>query len=161
MKPVVRRLTPSDHLAIAALWHSSWHDAHASLLPQNVVQERTVETFASRLEELAQDSFIAVLDGIPIAFGAIHENEVGQFYVASAYRGTGVAKLLLSVLEGELRARGVVDAHIQCAHGNRRAHAFYVKNGWTDTGLWNCPLWTPDGRVETHPTHLFAKRLGS
>lgn len=159
--PSIRPLTTDAVLHVARLWHESWHDGHGAILPEDVVRERTVEAFLSRLDGLANDSFVAVHEGTIAGFGALFENEIDQFYVARSFRGTGLAKLFLSVLEGELMGRGVEDARIQCAAGNVRAYAFYARCGWTDTGVEDLPMWTPDGRTETHPTHLFTKRLGS
>ena len=45
--------------------------------------------------------------------------------------------------------------------GNDRAHRFYARAGWRDSGVRQTPIWTPDGRHETHPTHMFVKQLSS
>lgn len=157
--PVFRPLAPADTAAVVALWHQGWHDGHAAHLPEDVVAERTPETFAKRLAEMTEDGFVATIDGTVVAFAALWQDEVDQFYVARAARGTGLARRFLSVLEGALLERGVNLAKIQCAGGNARAHAFYTACGWRDGGLRDLPLWTADGRPVHHPTHLFEKFL--
>jgi GNAT superfamily N-acetyltransferase len=158
--PPVRPLLPSDHAAVAALWHSAWNDAHVALFPHEIVAMRTPETFVHRLRALAEDSFVAIDRNIPIAFGAVVDDEIDQFYVERSWRGTGLAKLFLDVLERHLTGRGVRLARIQCARGNDRAQAFYARQGWRDAGVRDLPIWMPDDRRVTHPTHLFEKRLG-
>lgn len=155
----VRPLSPGDHDRVSRLWFEAWHDAHGPLAAPHVVEERTLDTFRNRLDELQNQSQVAVVDGEPIAFGALVDGSIDQFYVARSFRGLGVAKLFLSVLEDKLAARGVVDGLIECMKGNARAYAFYAKSGWTDRGVVDLPLWTGDGRVETVPTHRFTKRL--
>lgn len=157
----IRKLTETDLAAVAGLWHDAWHDGHAACVPAAIVAEREPSTFAERLEALAADSLVAERDGAVVGFAALHDNEVDQLYVAADRRGTGVAAELLAAAEAELVRSGVSDAVIQCSHGNDRAHRFYRRNGWTDTGLSDLPLWTPDGRHETHPTHVFTKHLSS
>lgn len=155
----IRPLAPDDHDRVSRLWHEAWHDAHGALAAPHVTEERTLDTFRKRLEGLHTQSFVAVVDAEPIAFGALEDETIDQFYVARSFRGRGVAKLLLSVLEEKLAARGVVDGLIECMKGNARAYAFYAKAGWTDRGVFDNPIWTRDGRVETVPTHRFTKRL--
>ena len=60
-----------------------------------------------------------------------------------------------------LARHGIRDAVIQCSAGNDRAHRFYARAGWRDSGVRQAPIWTPDGRHETHPTHIFVKQLSS
>lgn len=157
----IRRLTETDLGAVAGLWHDAWHDGHGACLPAAIVAERKPSTFVERLGPLSEGSFVAERDGAIVGFAAIEGNEVDQLYVAADMRGTGTAAALLAAVEAELVRRGVSDAVIQCSHGNDRAHRFYSRNGWTDTGLRDLPLWTPDGRHETHPTHVFTKHLSS
>jgi len=158
---IIRKLTKTDLTEVARLWHDAWHDGHGACLPADIVAERQPSTFVDRLEALAASSIVAERDGVLVGFAALEGNEVDQLYVTADARGSGVAAALLAAAEAELQRRGVRDAVIQCSHGNARAHRFYSRNGWTDTGLADLPLWTEDGRHETHPTHVFAKHLSS
>ncbi len=157
--PDFRAATEADEAAIVALWHDAWHDGHDAILSDDVVAERTLDIFAKRFKRLLPDSFVAVVEGELAAFAALLGDEIDQFYVDSKFRGTGLAKLFLSVLERALAKRGVEEAVIQCAQGNLRAHRFYSRCGWTDTGVFDLPLYTADGRHAAHPTHLFKKIL--
>lgn len=157
--PEVRPATEADRARILEIWHSAWHDAHGLILPEDVVAERTPDIFSKRLQRLLQDSYVAVENGEIAAFAAIQGDEIDQFYVDTKFRGTGLAKLFLSVLEGVLARRGVKQAAVQCAKGNVRAQRFYARCDWIDTGIFDLPVYTADGRHAAHPTHLFKKTL--
>jgi GNAT superfamily N-acetyltransferase len=156
----IRRPTENDRAAVASLWHDAWHDGHGSVLPPAIVAERTEATFVARLSEFgASDLLVAERDGVIVGFAALLGDEVDQLYVAGGARGTGIARTLIAAAEAELGRRGVERAVIQCSEGNVRAHRFYSRTGWTDSGLADLPLWTADERRETHPTHVFVKHL--
>ncbi|GGD27877.1 GNAT family N-acetyltransferase [Aureimonas glaciei] len=144
---------------VAALWHDSWHDGHAALLPPPIVAQRDLGSFAARLVPLAAQSMVAVEDGTIVGFGALVEDEIDQLFVARDARGTTVAAGLLAALEDRLRDAGVTRAEVQCLQGNDRALAFYARHGWNVTGRADLPLWMPEGQSASHPTLMLAKDL--
>ncbi len=158
---VLRPFRPDDRAAVVRLWHDAWHDGHAAVLPTHAVAERTLESFDLRLGPLQAGSLVAEVDGRLLGFTAIEGNEIDQLYIAAEALGTGLAASLLAAAEAELARRGVRDAVLQCSQGNDRARRFYVRAGWHDSGVRQAPIWTPDERRETHPTHLFVKQLSS
>lgn len=157
----LRLFRPDDRAAVVRLWHDAWHDGHAAVLPAHAVAERTLESFDLRLGPLEANTLVAEVDGRILGFTAIEGNEIDQLFVAAEARGTGLAAELLTATEAELARRGVREAVIQCSSGNDRAHRFYTRAGWRDSGVRQAPIWTPDGRHETHPTHIFVKQLSS
>jgi len=159
--PILRPYRSDDRAAVVRLWHDAWHDGHGSALPAVVVAERSLESFDLRLGPLEAGTLVAELDGNVVGFAAIEGDEIDQLYVAAEARGTGLAAALLAAAEAELVRRGIRDAAIQCSAGNDRAHRFYARAGWRDSGVRQAPIWTPDGRHETHPTHIFVKQLSS
>jgi GNAT superfamily N-acetyltransferase len=159
--PILRPYRSDDRAAVVRLWHDAWHDGHGSVLPAVVVTERSLESFDLRLGPLEAGTLVAELDGNVVGFAAIEGDEIDQLYVAAEARGTGLAAALLAAAEAELVRRGIRDAAIQCSAGNDRAHRFYARAGWRDSGVRQAPIWTPDGRHETHPTHIFVKQLSS
>ena len=159
--PILRPYRSDDRAAVVRLWHDAWHDGHGSALPAVVVAERSLESFDLRLGPLEAGTLVAELDGNVVGFAAIEGDEIDQLYVAAEARGTGLAAALLAAAEAELVRRGIRDAAIQCSAGNDRAHRFYARAGWRDSGVRQAPIWTPDGRRETHPTHIFVKQLSS
>ncbi|WP_051228823.1 GNAT family N-acetyltransferase [Pleomorphomonas oryzae] len=161
IKTAFRPFRSDDRPAVVRLWHDAWHDGHGSVLPAHVIAERTLESFDHRLGPLEPGCLVAEADGRVVGFAVIEGNEIDQFFVAAKVRGTGVAHALLATTETELARRGIRDAVIQCSAGNQRAHRFYARTGWRDSGVRQAPIWTPDGRHETHPTHIFVKQLSS
>ena len=159
--PTLRPYRSDDRAAVVRLWHDAWHDGHGAILPAAVVAERSLESFDRRLGPLEAGSLVAEVDGRILGFAAIEGEEIDQLYVAAEARGTGLAAALLAAAEAELVRRGIRDAAIQCSAGNDRAHRFYARAGWRDSGVRQAPIWTPDGRHETHPTHIFVKQLSS
>ncbi len=158
---LIRPFRSEDRAAVVQLWHDAWHDGHGAILPPRVVAERSVASFEERLGPIEPGCIVAEAGGRIVGFAAIEGDEVDQLYVASEARGSGVAAELLAAAEAELAGRGVRDAAIQCTAGNERARRFYVRAGWRDGGVRDAPIWTPDGRHETHPTHIFVKQLSS
>ncbi|BDA85877.1 hypothetical protein Sa4125_34190 [Aureimonas sp. SA4125] len=158
-RPLADHGAEADMPGVAALWHDSWHDGHAALLPPPIVAQRDVSSFAARLVPLAASSTVAVQDGQIVGFGALVGSEIDQLFVARAVRGTGVASGLLAVLENALREAGVKRAGIQCLEGNDRALAFYAKHGWQATEVADLPIWMPEGQSASHPTLMLAKDL--
>ena len=104
---MIRRLRPSDHEAVAKLWHDSWHLAHAGLVSPALLPHRTLAAFASRVpSSLLPHCLVAARDALE-GFACVAGDEVTQFFVAPAALGTGVAQLLLRASEELLHAEGV------------------------------------------------------
>lgn len=114
----------------AALWHQGWHDAHAAIVPDALTQLRTLDNFAERLARHAPTCTIAVRGGTLLGFFYLEDDEVEQFYVAPAARGTGAAAALMAEAERQL-APHHARAWLACSVGNRRAARFYEKAGWS------------------------------
>jgi GNAT superfamily N-acetyltransferase len=140
LKPAVE----ADHPAILKLWHQGWHDAHAHLVPPQVLVFRTPDYFALWLKQ-ATDRFYVVKDDSLSGFVSIRGAEVVKLYVDAEARGSGVAQILLSGAERLLAERGVRRAELFCTAGNLRAERFYERQGWTLSRSFDDALWLPDG----------------
>ncbi|QPH53934.1 GNAT family N-acetyltransferase [Pontivivens ytuae] len=119
---------------IAALWHEGWHDAHADVVPAELVALRTRDSFAPRLDTLWPGLRVSGAAEAPTGLCIIKGDELNQLFVSRAARGTGIARALLDDGEQRLRAAGVRTAWLACAIGNARAARFYEKSGWTLRG---------------------------
>ena len=135
-----------DHLA--RLWHEGWQDAHAALAPPGLVRARTLESFRERLAAALADTFVIGPPGAPSGFYMLKGDELYQFYVARAARGSGVAAALIADAEARLAGRGVATAWLACGIGNDRAARFYEKCGWVRARTQVNRLETPDGVFE-------------
>jgi GNAT superfamily N-acetyltransferase len=121
-----------DHLA--RLWHDGWHQAHAPLVPQELIRLRTPESFRERLRAAFPNVHVAGPLGAPIGFYVLKGDELDQLFVSAKARGSGVAAALIADAEARLAENGVETAWLACAVGNDRAARFYEKSGWCLAG---------------------------
>ena len=63
----VRSADAAEIEHLAQLWYDGWHQAHASLVPQELTRLRTTESFRERLQ--AGDSDAQVLDFLVARYG--------------------------------------------------------------------------------------------
>jgi GNAT superfamily N-acetyltransferase len=132
-----------DHLA--QLWYDGWQDAHAEILPAELKQVRTRESFRERLTAALPGTRVIGPPGAPEGFCIVKGDELYQLYVSAHARGSGVAAALIADAEERLSAKGVGTAWLACAIGNERAARFYEKAGWQRTGTMVSQLQTPNG----------------
>ncbi len=156
----MRNAEPHESDALAILWHAGWQDAHAKILPAELARHRTLESFKQRMRDHLADVRVAGEVGSPLAFAMLKDDELYQFYVAAAARGTGLAAALLVDAEATLRARGIDNAWLACAIGNDRAAKFYARNGWRLAGNAVLDLPLPEGGVFKLEVWRYEKRLG-
>ena len=121
-----------DHLA--KIWYDGWHDAHAQIVPAELIRLRSLESFRDRLQAAFPDVRVVGPCGEPVGFCIIKGNELYQLFVAVRSRGSGVAAALIADAETRLSENGVATAWLACAIGNMRAAKFYEKSGWHRAG---------------------------
>ena len=143
----VRRATPEDAAEVAAVWHLGWQDGHAGLVPRELVDVRTPESFQVRAPDRVGDTTVATVDGAVAGFVMVVGDEVEQVYVSAAHRGTGVAKALMDEAERQVKANGHDKAWLAVVDGNARARAFYERVGWRDEGGFDYAAAGPDGPI--------------
>jgi GNAT superfamily N-acetyltransferase len=119
---------------IAEIWHLGWRDGHLGLVPHELVDVRTEESFRARAAARAGEATVAVVDGAIAGFIIVVDDEVEQVYVSAPHRGPGVAGVLIGEAERQVRANGHSKAWLAVVAGNERARAFYERSGWHDEG---------------------------
>lgn len=151
----------SDQAKIIQLWHRGWHEAHADLVPPEVLPFRTKDHFAIWLREAQDVFYIAVKDTELLGFVSVKGAEIVKLYLGTHARGTGVAQALLAFAETLLRENGVARAELLCTAGNTRAERFYTREGWNLSASFEADLWMPRGAEATFkvPTHRFQEDL--
>ncbi|RUZ78308.1 GNAT family N-acetyltransferase [Mesorhizobium sp. M7A.F.Ca.US.006.01.1.1] len=157
----IRPAQEADRSAIVQLWHQGWHDAHAHLVPAEILAYRTPAHFSLWLEQSTDAFHVAVGDGL-LGFVSINGVELVKLYVSPQARGSGTARDLLSHAEHLLSEQGVAEAELFCTAGNVRAQRFYAREGWRLSRSFEDALWLPDnvaGRF-TVETHCYRKHLG-
>ncbi|OEC93548.1 hypothetical protein [Rhizobium sp. YK2] len=92
----IRPAETADHNEIIQLWHQGWHDAHADLVPSEVLAFRTKDYFTLWLKDAQEAFFVATDDTGVLGFISVKGAEVVKLYVGNRARGTGAAHVLLS-----------------------------------------------------------------
>jgi len=159
--PILRPATADDVDAIGSLFHQGWHDVHPGHVPDGLTERRTPEAFHDRVaQRVAQtdETTVAEVDGTVAGFIMVSGDEAEQVYVDRAFRGSGLAALLLTEAERQIAAGGYDVAWLVVVRGNERAQAFYAKQGWIDEGDFDYPV-TALGESFISPCRRFTKRL--
>jgi len=143
----IRHAEPGDVDALARIWVDGWHEAHAELLPPELVRFRTYDHLRSRLLANLDNTSVVSSQGHLVGFALVKKDELDQLYVARGARGKGIAASLLSHALGRIGRAGHRRAWLACAIGNDRAARFYEKSGWSRQGVVTIKLDTPDGVV--------------
>ncbi|MER9297851.1 GNAT family N-acetyltransferase [Mesorhizobium sp. M0621] len=157
----IRPAREADQSAIVQLWHQGWHDAHAHLVPTEILAFRTPAYFSLWLKQTTDVFHVAITDEL-LGFVSINGAELVKLYVSPQARGSGTAHDLLSHAEHLLSEQGVVEAELFCTAGNVRAQRFYAREGWRLSRTFEDALWLPEniaGRF-TVETHCYQKHLG-
>lgn len=131
---LIRRATPEDHPACAAVFLAAYRQAFRLHPPDYYVPERYFESIAG------EEQWVAIENGEIIAVLSIYwpENFVHSLYVHPGRQGQGVGRRLLEVALAQ--ARGICE--LKCDKANKRAVAFYRRLGWREVG---------EGTAETGP----------
>jgi GNAT superfamily N-acetyltransferase len=130
----IRPARAEDAGAIAEIWRLGWHDGHDGLVPQELVDVRTPESFHERAAQRVPDTTIAAVEGAVAGFVMVVDDELEQMYVSADHRGTGVAQALIAEAERQVRANGHAKAWLAVVAGNARARRFYERTEWVDEG---------------------------
>jgi ribosomal protein S18 acetylase RimI-like enzyme len=160
-EPVLRPATTDDVDAVVAVFHEGWHDVHPGRVPDGLTERRTPEAFRARVSaRIAEtdETTVAEVDGTVAGFIMVSDDEAEQVYVDRAFRGSGVAALLLTEAERQIAAAGHDVAFLVVVRGNDRAQAFYARQGWTDQGDVDYPV-TALGEQFISPCRRFTKRV--
>jgi GNAT superfamily N-acetyltransferase len=155
---MLRQGSQKDASDIAEIWHLGWRDGHLGFVPQELVEARTEESFRARAAARAGETTVALIDGAIAGFIIVVDDEVEQVYVSESHRGTGVAGVLISQAERQVRANGHSKAWLAVVAGNERARAFYERSGWHDEGPFIYATATEIGPIEV-PCHRYTKHV--
>lgn len=141
----VRNAEPREIDCLARIWHDTWHEVQARIVPAELARVRTLESFRTRLGEALPNLRVVGAPGEPLGFCIVRADELYQLFVAASARGSGAADALLADGESRLATSGVKKAWLACAIGNERAARFYEKSGWFRAGKMINESVTPTG----------------
>ena len=154
----LRAARAEDTDEIAEIWRLGWRDGHLGLVPRELADVRTEASFRTRASERTSDTTVATVDGAVVGFVMVVDDEVEQVYVATAYRGTGVARILIGEAERQVEANGHRKAWLAVVAGNARARAFYERAGWVDEGPFDYAAAAEDKTIAV-PCRRYTKLL--
>ena len=155
---MLRRPRRDEFDALVGLWHDGWRDAHLAIVPDALARHRTRAIFADRLDAKWDNAFVTGPASAPEGLAILLEDELDQFYLASASRGTGLAARFMVALEDEFVRRGIARPWLIASVGNYRAARFYLKAGWRNMGEVDGVVEIPGGTF-TLPCWRFEKTL--
>ena len=92
---VMRDARPSELGQLAKLWFDGWQDAHARIVPAELVPFRSLQSFDERLRRAKDGPRVAIVAGNPVGFYLLKGTELYQFYVSSTARGRGIAAIMM------------------------------------------------------------------
>jgi GNAT superfamily N-acetyltransferase len=136
----VRRAQPEDWPAVAALLAELGRPAVLGT-PE---EAPTRELFVAYLEREDTEALVGELDGGVVGFVDMEYQAwlnftkpqawIPNLIVSEASRSRGVGAALLARAEELARVRGCFAMRLESASWRTRAHGFYLREGWTDSG---------------------------
>jgi GNAT superfamily N-acetyltransferase len=128
---VIRRATPADAPAIAAVQARTWRHAYADIVDCERMPDpkQQAPRFAERIAG-GGEVYVFDQDGVVAGFAALDGAELRAIYVEPAAQGAGVGSALLEASVEGLRAAGFREAFLWCFEANGLARAFYERHGW-------------------------------
>ncbi len=155
---LVTRIRParrSDARAIAEVHIASWQHAHRGLVPNEYLENQSVDDRESYLlswfSEPAPRSGIFVAEDNERIVGFVMfspsrdddandgTGEIPMIYVDPELSGKGVARSLLSDAMDALRSFGFLQATLWVMRGNSQSRRFYERLGWSWDGTVRRP----------------------
>ena len=144
---VIRPVRHGDARALAEVHALTWEEAYRGLVPDELIDERSVEQRERLWHEMLdrRDSVhrVGEVEGVVAGFVSIGPTrdpdrplwgELYAIYVRKAYWGSGLAVELMLAGEEALRDLGYSHATLWVLRDNPRARAFYEKLGWRFDG---------------------------
>jgi GNAT superfamily N-acetyltransferase len=143
---MIRRATPADGPAAEAVVREGFASYRAFGIPG---WEPPAEPMHGMAERLAAGwGVVAEDDGAVVGFGAFEQAREGPregppvpglahvwaIFVSQTHWGRGVAPTLLAAVTGEAARQGYAEARLFTPALQRRARAFYAREGWSERG---------------------------
>jgi GNAT superfamily N-acetyltransferase len=148
--PEPRPATEADVARIAEIHVASWRAAYRGLVPDEALDDRTLEKRIGHWKGWRKDPklagyrlFVIERDSEVVGFAFAGPSDdgdvdrdttvnVGALYLDPAARGGGLGGVLLDHVLADFRARGFRTATLYVLTGNDPAKRFYSRLGWTE-----------------------------
>ena len=128
---MIRRATPADADAIAAVQARAWRHAFADIVEPDRMPVAS-EQGPRLAEHIGGGGEVHVFDqdGRIAGFAVLAGDRLHALYVDPPAQGAGVGTALLGAAVDALRAAGHVEAFLWTFEANGLARAFYERRGW-------------------------------
>lgn len=132
-----------DRLAVSRIYEESWKSAYRGLIPQAYLDAIPIGRWAANRDQEGRQSLILEEEGRLIGVACVGPSrwpdypdfgEIVSLYLLPAYTGRGYGKALLAAAVEALADRGYRDALLWVLEENRRARAFYERQGFRFSG---------------------------
>jgi ribosomal protein S18 acetylase RimI-like enzyme len=160
----IRDAVVDDALGIARVHVAGWQAGYAGLLPQQYLDQLSVEQRAQRWaailgepDDRSLGTLVADVDGHIAGWATVGGSrdddaqpgtgELWGIYADPAHWGRGVGHALHVAAVEVLRAAGRKDATLWVLDGNTRAIRFYERQGWVADGATKTD-WRDDVRLD-------------
>ncbi|WP_313450527.1 GNAT family N-acetyltransferase [Brevibacterium casei] len=154
----VRPARVSDAPRLAEIHVAAWRAAYRGIMADEFLDGLDEDRFAANWTQALSDpdnrvrNFVVVAGDRILGFGGVSAprdpaevldrlpvtadlGQLAHINLAPEAFGTGVAAVLFTALEDELRHDGYARAYLMVAEGNDRAMRFYEKQGWARTEI--------------------------
>jgi putative acetyltransferase len=133
MTVVHRAATADDAATLFDLRHRSILELAVRGLPAGEAESWAAKLDLAGMERKLRELeiWVAELDGVVTAWGAIRGDILEGLYTAPEFAGCGIATAMLTHLEGLMVARGIAAVH---AEASSNARAFYLRRGYRMSG---------------------------
>ena len=128
---MIRRATPADADAIAAVQARAWRHAFADIVEPDRMPVAS-EQGRRLAEHIEGGGEVQVFDqdGRIAGFAMFVGDQLHALYVDPPAQGAGVGTVLLGAAVDALRAAGHTEAFLWTFEANGLARAFYERHGW-------------------------------
>jgi ribosomal protein S18 acetylase RimI-like enzyme len=159
MTPIIRRATLADAASLAEFAERTFRDTFgADNTPEDLALHLAecfgLEQQSRELRDSAMTTLVATEAGEIVAYAQLRQGappscvtgtapiEIQRFYVATEWKGRGLAQTLMAEAFTVARAAGAATVWLGVWERNPRAIAFYGKFGYSDVGAHTFMLGT-------------------
>ncbi|HYC04518.1 MAG TPA: GNAT family N-acetyltransferase [Azospirillaceae bacterium] len=143
---MIRRATPDDVPAMAAVHVACWREAYTGLMSEEVIAAMTVERrvamWTDVLSNPEREAFVLELEGGLVGFVCIGPGrevgapgEIYALYLLRKAQGRGLGRALMDTAATALKARGWWPMRLWVLETNERAKGFYAAVGGTPSRI--------------------------
>ena len=139
----IRKTTPADDFdAISRIYALSWQTAYRGIVPQRYLDDLPETRWAGVLREGRWVSYLALENKKYIGTASVCPardeamsgyGEIVSIYLLPEYFGRGYGAPLLAHAMAGLKETGYDNVYLWVLEDNKRARAFYEKNGFSQT----------------------------